>query len=135
MELLPGELNQHTTKEANNRYRPAREFLPQAYPLRCTDGSRGPTIETHAMKPESPKRPHHTSADFRRRYDDLEQLRTELMDRLQKLESMPRAATSCRRARTLLNATYRKASIVQRAAVLQAAAWLIDVAEMMTPLL
>jgi hypothetical protein len=58
-----------------------------------------------------------------------------LITRLAKLDGLPQAADSCRRARALLNATYRKATLVQRAAVLQAAAWLIDVAEMMTTLL
>jgi hypothetical protein len=87
------------------------------------------------MTPENPKRPRRTSSDFRRRYDDLEHRRSELMARLQKLDGVPATLATCRRAKTLLNATYRKATVVQRVAVLQAAAWLIDIAEMMTPLL
>ena len=87
------------------------------------------------MPTENPRRPRRAASDFRRRYDDLEHRRNELMARLQKVEAAPAAAATCRRAKTLLNATYRKASVVQRAAVLQAAAWLLDVAEMMTPLL
>jgi hypothetical protein len=86
------------------------------------------------MKPETPQGPR-PSPGFRRRYDDLENRRGELMARLAKLDGVPQAAGTCLRARTLLNATYRKATLMQRAAVLQAAAWLIEIAEMMTPLL
>jgi hypothetical protein len=87
------------------------------------------------MKPDDRKRPRRTTSDFRRRYDDLEHRRSELMARLDRLDSVPQAAASCRRAKTLLNTAYRKATLVQRAAVLQAAAWLIEIAEMMSGLL
>jgi hypothetical protein len=87
------------------------------------------------MTSERPIRPRRPSPDFRRRFDELEQRRTALIARLVKLDHQPQAADSCRRARTMLNATYRKATLAQRAAILQAAAWLIDVAEKMTMLL
>jgi hypothetical protein len=87
------------------------------------------------MNSDRPTPPRRQSPDFRRRYDDLEHRRVALIARLAKLDHLPQAADSCRRARTMLNATYRKATLVQRAAVLQAAAWLIDVVEMMARLL
>jgi hypothetical protein len=67
---------------------------------------------------------------FRQRYDDLERHRLELIERLAKLDDRARQTPSYRRAMTLLNTTFRKSKLVQRAAVLQAAQWLIDVVEM-----
>jgi hypothetical protein len=87
------------------------------------------------MKNDRPKAPRPRSPDFRGRYDDLERRRSALIERLARLDHLPQVADSCRRARSMLNATYRKATLAQRAAVLQAAAWLVDVAEMMTTLL
>ena len=40
-----------------------------------------------------------------------------------------------RRASTLLNQTFRKVSVAQRMATLQAAEWLIEVLENLTPFL
>lgn len=71
------------------------------------------------------------SPGFRRRYDELELRRSELMNRLVRLEHLPQATDACRRAKALLNATFRKATLAQRVAVLQAAAWLIHVSETM----
>jgi hypothetical protein len=87
------------------------------------------------MKPDRPAPPRRQSPSSRRRYDDLERRRSELIVRLGMLDHLPQAAEACRNARTMLNTTYRKATLVQRAALLQAAAWLIDVAEKMTTLL
>jgi hypothetical protein len=71
-------------------------------------------------------------ASFRRRYDELEAHRAALIERLSALgERSPHPAY--RRARTLLNATFRKAKLAQRLAVLQAAAWLINVLEKLSP--
>lgn len=71
---------------------------------------------------------------FRVRYDLLEKRRQELGARLRTL--CERAAHPAQgRARTLLNGTFRKSSLVQRAAILEAADWLItmiDRATMMT---
>jgi hypothetical protein len=67
---------------------------------------------------------------FRQRYDDLERRRHELIDRLGKLDDRARRSPSYARTKTLLNTTFRKSKLVQRAAVLQSAQWLIDIVEM-----
>lgn len=68
---------------------------------------------------------------FRARYDSLEQRRTELVGRLATL-SVKVKHPALARARTLLNATFRKASLVQRAAILEAADWLITMIDRAT---
>jgi hypothetical protein len=65
------------------------------------------------------------SATFRARYDDLEKRRDQLIARLTQLAQKAAPHPAFGRARTLLNSTFRKASLVQRAAVLEAADWLI----------
>jgi hypothetical protein len=67
--------------------------------------------------------------NFRQRYDDLEQRRALLVERLTTLGEAARLHAGYRHALKLLNDTFRKASLAQRLAVLQAAAWLIDVLE------
>jgi len=62
---------------------------------------------------------------FRARYDDLEKRRDELLARLAALTQRSSQHPALGRARTLLNTSFRKASLVQRAAVLEAADWLI----------
>ena len=57
------------------------------------------------------------------------------MARLDALGEKARANPAHGRARTLLNQTFRKASLVQRAAVLEAADWLIAVLDQTTMLL
>jgi hypothetical protein len=76
-----------------------------------------PTRQTGPRKPRA--------ATFRARYDDLEKRREELMARLAELTRSGSPHPALGRARTLLNTTFRKASLVQRAAVLEAADWLI----------
>lgn len=66
---------------------------------------------------------------FRQRYDDLEQVRTELLERLDRYGDRGRAHPSFKRASVLLNETFRKASIAQRVAVLQAATWVVELIE------
>jgi hypothetical protein len=68
-------------------------------------------------------------ADFRRRYDDVETRRAELIARLRSLNSAAQAHPGYKRAFKLLNDTFRKSRLAQRLAVLQAAAWLIDILE------
>ena len=78
--------------------------------------------------------PRTQTQNFRQRYDALEQRRVELIARLAALGAKAHANPAHGRARTLLNQTFRKASLVQRAAVLEAADWLImmiDRAQMM----
>ena len=72
---------------------------------------------------------------FRARYDALEQRRTELLVRLEGLGERARQNPGYARARTLLNATFRKAKLVQRAAILEAADWLINIVDRTTMML
>jgi len=66
---------------------------------------------------------------FRRRYDELENRRAELSVRLQSLGESTRKHPGYKRALTLLNEIYRREKLPQRVAVLQSAAWLIDILE------
>lgn len=68
---------------------------------------------------------------FRQRYDDLELKRTELVERLRTLGGAQQHP-GYKRALKLLNDTFRKAKLAQRLAILQAAAWLIDILEKLT---
>jgi len=79
--------------------------------------------------PASDKSAPRPRANFRQRYDDLEQRRTALVERLTALGEKARRQAGYRHALKLLNDTFRKSSLAQRLAVLQAAAWLIDVLE------
>jgi hypothetical protein len=72
-----------------------------------------------------PVRAQPASRSFRARYDALEQKRRDLIARLGALGAKAEANPAHARARTLLNETFRKSSLVQRAAVLEAADWLI----------
>jgi len=69
---------------------------------------------------------------FRQRYDDLEARRTELVGRLRTLGEGAQRHPGYKRALKLLNDTFRKSKLAQRLAVLQAAAWLIDILEKLT---
>jgi len=70
--------------------------------------------------------------NFRRRYDELEARRAALVARLAALGEAAQRHPGYRRALTLLNDTFRKEKLAQRLAVLQAAAWLIDLLEKLT---
>lgn len=76
----------------------------------------------------------HSRLDFRRRYDEVEARREELVTRLTALSEASRRHPGYRRAMRLLNETFRKERLTQRLAVLHAAAWLIDVLEKMHPI-
>jgi hypothetical protein len=87
-----------------------------------------------AMPHRRPEAPPQKSApqkrqSFRRRYDELENRRAELSVRLQSLGESTRKHPGYKRALTLLNEIYRKEKLPQRVAVLQSAAWLIDILE------
>ena len=69
---------------------------------------------------------------FRGRYDALEQRRADLIARLGALGDGARANPAHGRARKLLNETFRSASLVQRAAILEAANWLINLIDRST---
>jgi hypothetical protein len=72
---------------------------------------------------------------FRARYDALERRREAMLARLAALGETARANPAHPRARTLLNESFRKASLVQRAAILEAAGWVITLIERSTLLL
>lgn len=73
-----------------------------------------------------------TRANFRSRYDELEARREELVARLHSVSGTAQQHPGYKRALKLLNDTFRKAKLAQRLAILQAAAWLINLLEMMT---
>jgi len=82
-------------------------------------------------RPEAPpqKSAPRKRQSFRRRYDELENRRAELSVRLQSLGESTRKHPGYKRALTLLNEIYRREKLPQRVAVLQSAAWLIDILE------
>jgi hypothetical protein len=81
-------------------------------------------------RPSAPTaKPSRPRAGFRERYDELEAYRLALVARLTSLGEAGQQHPGYKRALKLLNDTFRKAKLAQRLAVLQAAAWLIDVLE------
>ncbi len=75
------------------------------------------------------KSPPQKRLSFRQRYDELEIRRAELSARLHSLGEAAERQPGYKRALRLLNNIYRKEKLAQRMAVLQAAAWLIDILE------
>jgi hypothetical protein len=73
--------------------------------------------------------PPSSRGNFRNRYDDLETRRDQLVSRLRRLGDIAKSHPGYKRALKLLNDTFRKSRLPQRLAVLQAAAWLIDLLE------
>jgi hypothetical protein len=69
---------------------------------------------------------------FKQRYDEAEHRRAAILQRLEGLNEAARAHPAYRRTLTLVNQTFRKASVAQRLATLQAAEWLINVLENLT---
>ena len=81
-------------------------------------------------RPDAPHKPvPKKRQSFRQRYDELENRRTALWARLQSLGGSTRKHPGYKRAMTLLNEIYRREKLPQRVAVLQSAAWLIDILE------
>jgi hypothetical protein len=74
-------------------------------------------------------------ASFKARYAEAERRRADVMQRLRRLNERARAHPGYGRAATLLNQTFRKASVAQRLATVQAAEWLIDILENLTMLI
>jgi hypothetical protein len=72
---------------------------------------------------------------FRQRYDELEAKRLDLLERLAKIGEVGRKHSGFGTASTLLNQRFRKAKLVQRGAILQAATWMIEVLERLVPML
>jgi hypothetical protein len=79
--------------------------------------------------------PPSSRGSFRQRYDELEAQRSKLVARLRRLGENGQQHPGYNRALKLLNNTFRKSKMAQRLAVLQAAAWLIDVLEQLTMML
>jgi len=73
-----------------------------------------------------------TRRSFRQRYDDLEARRSELIARLSRLGERARRHPAYRRSLRLLNETFRKGKLAQRLAILEAAAFLIEILEKVT---
>ena len=82
-----------------------------------------------------PSAPNDKTKSFRARYDALEQRRAELTARLAALGERGERHPGHARARTLLNTQFRKATLAQRVAVLEAANWLIMLIDRSTVLL
>ena len=79
--------------------------------------------------PGEPGAPRKKRQSFRRQYDELEAYRAELCARLRRVGDVTQRHPGYKGAMKLLNTIYRKEKLAQRLAVLQAAAWLIDVLE------
>ena len=73
--------------------------------------------------------------NFRQRYDELETRRAELCARLRLLGKAAEDHPAYKAALKLLNNIYRKEKLTQRLAVLQSAAWLIDILERLADML
>lgn len=87
----------------------------------------------HRRSPVSPpKASSATRGDFRQRYDAVEARREKLIVRLRSIGGSAQSHPGYKRALTLLNDTFRKTKLAQRLAVLEAAAWLIDILERLT---
>jgi hypothetical protein len=78
--------------------------------------------------------PKSSTGSFRARYEALEQRRTDLIARLSALGERGLRHPGYARARTLLNAKFRRGTLVQRAAILEAASWLIMLIDRSTTL-
>ena len=74
-------------------------------------------------------RPAAQSSRFRQRYDAVEVRREQLIARLRALGAKAQSHPGYGRVLTLLNDTFRKSKLAQRLAVLESAAWLIDILE------
>lgn len=83
-------------------------------------------------RPPNPSAKSRPRTGFRERYDDLEAYRLALMARLTSLGEAGHQHPGYKRALKLLNDTFRKSKLAQRLAILQAAAWLIDILEKIT---
>ena len=85
--------------------------------------SRSTKLTTGSRPAIAPRR------SFRQQYDDLEARRAELCERLRTLGHKAEEHSAYKGALKLLNTIYRKEKLGRRLAVLQSAAWLIDILE------
>ena len=107
-------------------------FAPIRDPSLCRKPSvhtvnRMPGRRTKLTTGSTPATPPRRS--FRQQYDDLEARRAELHARLGTLGNKAGEHPAYKGALKLLNSIYRKEKLAQRLAVLQSAAWLIDILE------
>jgi len=72
---------------------------------------------------------------FRERYNELEVRRAKLLARLHLFGEAAQRHPVYKHAETLLNVTFRKEKVAQRAAVLKSAAWLITLLEQLPRIL
>jgi hypothetical protein len=98
-------------------------------------GIRSASQQDRLMPDRQPRSSKTGTASFRARYDGLEQRRADLIARLAALGERARQHPGHARAHALLNARFRNATLVQRAAVLEAADWLIVLIDRATVLL
>jgi len=90
------------------------------------------TVPNRRPAPVSEKPSARPRAGFRERYNEIEAYRAALVARLTSLGEAAQRHPGYKRAFTLLNATFRRSKLAQRLAILNAAAWLIDVLEKLT---
>ncbi|MBV9955817.1 MAG: hypothetical protein JOZ70_11255 [Pseudolabrys sp.] len=74
-----------------------------------------------------------SGGNFRKRFNDLDARREKLLARVKALSATTVHHPGHKRALVLLNQTFRRAGLAQRAAILEAAAFLIDVLESLGP--
>lgn len=72
---------------------------------------------------------------FRQRYRELDERRAALVQRLERVRIAAQQHPSMHRATKLLNDTFRASALAQRAAILQAADWLITLLESTLPMM
>jgi len=72
------------------------------------------------------------SKTFQRRYEEAEERRRKILARLASLNEKARNHPAYKRALTLLNPIFRKATIAQRTAILSSAEWLVDLVEQLS---
>jgi hypothetical protein len=109
-------------------------LAPERWPPTGQRGYQSEPPVPHRRSPAAsadPSKP--LRADFRKRYDQLETHRTALVARLTALGEAGQRHPAYKRVLKLLNDTFRRSKLAQRLAILQAAAWLIDILEKTTP--
>jgi hypothetical protein len=83
----------------------------------------------HPRKSRQKSPPSPRAADIR--HDRLEAQREALLQRLERLDGVARNSPGYRSSMTLLNSKYRKATLAARLGILQAAAFMIEVLELL----
>ena len=126
-----------TTKHLAENSNSAIDGEPCSAPPR----ERAWNFEDHAAVPHRKssippsKRSKRLAPQFRKRYDELEAKRVELLARLAKVGDAGRKHSGFDSALKLLNVQFRRATLVQRMAVLQSASWMIDLLEHLASIL